>query len=101
RHTRCLSDWSSDVCSSDLKPITAIVDELSAVEGTLRSILAPTSKGTEARDMGLVIRKQAAKLAAETLRAVHALHEARDYMEKLRSEERRVGKEGRSRGLGR
>src|ERR1035441_10890409 len=20
RHTRCLSDWSSDVCSSDLKP---------------------------------------------------------------------------------
>src|SRR5262245_2232071 len=25
RHTRCLSDWSSDVCSSDLK-ITAIAD---------------------------------------------------------------------------
>src|ERR1035438_10837334 len=24
RHTRCLSDWSSDVCSSDLKQITAV-----------------------------------------------------------------------------
>src|SRR5258705_990415 len=22
RHTRCLSDWSSDVCSSDLAPVT-------------------------------------------------------------------------------
>src|SRR5205814_3321820 len=22
-HTRCLSDWSSDVCSSDLDPVTA------------------------------------------------------------------------------
>src|ERR1039458_5937320 len=21
RHTRCLSDWSSDVCSSDLQPV--------------------------------------------------------------------------------
>src|SRR5258705_3845054 len=27
RHTRCLSDWSSDVCSSDLRE-AAIVDEL-------------------------------------------------------------------------
>src|SRR5262245_64278747 len=25
RHTRCLSDWSSDVCSSDLAPSTADV----------------------------------------------------------------------------
>src|SRR5258705_9134380 len=23
RHTRCLSDWSSDVCSSDLSPLMA------------------------------------------------------------------------------
>src|SRR5262245_63956648 len=33
RHTRCLSDWSSDVCSSDLvveKTITDIVPSLEA-----------------------------------------------------------------------
>src|SRR5262245_63220702 len=24
RHTRCLSDWSSDVCSSDLRPLHAV-----------------------------------------------------------------------------
>src|SRR5437899_11801924 len=24
RHTRCLSDWSSDVCSSDLKRLAAV-----------------------------------------------------------------------------
>src|SRR5436853_5960760 len=24
RHTRCLSDWSSDVCSSDLAPASAM-----------------------------------------------------------------------------
>src|SRR5205814_4784557 len=24
RHTRCLSDWSSDVCSSDLKPARGV-----------------------------------------------------------------------------
>src|ERR1035441_10816796 len=28
RHTRCLSDWSSDVCSSDL-----ILDKLAAITG--------------------------------------------------------------------
>src|ERR1039458_7814605 len=27
RHTRCLSDWSSDVCSSDLGPLPLIMPE--------------------------------------------------------------------------
>src|SRR5262245_63281219 len=26
RHTRCLSDWSSDVCSSDLVPLLALTN---------------------------------------------------------------------------
>src|SRR5436853_1134643 len=29
RHTRCLSDWSSDVCSSDLKGETYTIEVLS------------------------------------------------------------------------
>src|SRR5262247_1427005 len=37
RHTRCLSDWSSDVCSSDLVPDhpAANVEEASGVQGTI------------------------------------------------------------------
>src|SRR5258705_1698729 len=70
RHTRCLSDWSSDVCSSDLR-----------------------SGG-------------AGSLAQPDLRALHTLEVAhldaavfRDDIDELvgRSEERRVGKECRSR----
>src|SRR5437899_6864959 len=30
RHTRCLSDWSSDVCSSDLHPQIAELADLAA-----------------------------------------------------------------------
>src|SRR5262245_66019972 len=64
RHTRCLSDWSSDVCSSDLvvRRVRVAGDEL------------------EARaDPPLVERDRAREL------------------EVVRSEERRVGKECRSR----
>src|SRR5262245_64581523 len=31
RHTRCLSDWSSDVCSSDLVPQVERIDRLHVV----------------------------------------------------------------------
>src|SRR5205814_363329 len=37
RHTRCLSDWSSDVCSSDLHPSTLeLLHELGLLEEFLR-----------------------------------------------------------------
>src|SRR5438046_6897713 len=61
RHTRLVSDWSSDVCSSDL---VGTVDRLAVAH------LAPTAA------------------SAERIRAANA----------TRSEERRVGKECRSRG---
>src|SRR5437899_6977525 len=39
RHTRCLSDWSSDVCSSDLKcghdsPIDGVIEGIIEQSGT-------------------------------------------------------------------
>src|SRR5205814_3265153 len=38
RHTRCLSDWSSDVCSSDLqKKLAAIAQQDPAIEAFLSS----------------------------------------------------------------
>src|ERR1035441_3940547 len=40
RHTRCLSDWSSDVCSSDLPSSTSI----SGTRGTLLTKAKPCRK---------------------------------------------------------
>src|SRR5262249_58442807 len=64
RHTRLVSDWSSDVCSSDLK-VHAAVD-------TMGNLLA--------------------------LKVTPANEQERAQVADLRSEERRVGKECRSRG---
>src|SRR5205814_5545490 len=97
--TRCLSDWSSDVCSSDLKMFNgAIGDRLDRqfqdkyklkvlcfydygfrhFWNNRRPIAAP-------KDLrGLKMRVQPAKVFADTING-------------LRSEERRVGKESRCR----
>src|SRR5205814_4579915 len=53
RHTRCLSDWSSDVCSSDLDslPDAARGDagiELPAVTAAAQGVAAADSLGWEA-----------------------------------------------------
>src|SRR5205814_5681733 len=69
RHTRCLSDWSSDVCSSDLELFDET--EVAAARGGM--------------DLAVDVR---------------LAHPARDELGELRavrSEERRVGKECRSR----
>src|SRR5437899_7871935 len=79
RHTRCLSDWSSDVCSSDL----ALDRALSFKELLAHPILADQAALLEGRgvDPGLV-SVPAGPCATTGV---------------TRSEERRVGKECRSR----
>src|SRR5262245_63005673 len=37
RHTRCLSDWSSDVCSSDLQGAPGLEENLAALAQSSRS----------------------------------------------------------------
>src|SRR5688572_31787851 len=76
RHTRFDCDWSSDVCSSDLTavPPAEVVDEIVA------------AGGTAVVDNGDVVQHGAAVVE-------HAV----DEFGGVRSEERRVGKEGRSR----
>src|SRR5947199_10459974 len=71
RHTRCLSDWSSDVCSSDLILGFEVIAENARV-GVRR---ADDRRVVEARDGRMVV----------------------DVRPAPRSEERRVGKECRSR----
>src|SRR5215213_9060180 len=43
RHTRLVSDWSSDVCSSDLRPLAAI-----AANGRGHGLICPAACGPEA-----------------------------------------------------
>src|SRR5205814_6955148 len=82
RHTRCLSDWSSDVCSSDLQTFAHLGGHIQGGNGVPEPIGAqvgvPEGHGeglVSDRDCYLDLRRS-------------------DW---CRSEERRVGNEGRSR----
>src|SRR5207245_6113211 len=82
RHTRCYRDWSSDVCSSDLEAVTVDLG------------------GTSSWCTGVLLGPQVVLTAARC--AVPATYTAgapavKRSMVMVRSEERRVGKEGRSR----
>src|SRR5207245_7450283 len=88
RHTRCYRDWSSDVCSSDLRKT------LSARRGSGRpSGLPPRTWAVDGRTVLLLLLYAVGFLLAEsvTWRLAFALSP------KVRSEERRVGKECRMR----
>src|SRR5206468_6748282 len=75
RHTRSDRDWSSDVCSSDLRPATA---------APRRAIRTPSRTPAAAGD-------QRGVRAGSSRRRIHGASD------QDRSEERRVGKECRSR----
>src|SRR5258707_7672773 len=77
RHTRYWRDWSSDVCSSDLRVLVA--------GGANRARERAPSRDTERR-------------WHRSAQATGALAPASSVRERWRSEERRGGKEGRSRG---
>src|SRR5205814_5217642 len=75
RHTRCLSDWSSDVCSSDLIMNARRYERFAALRITVTWIA------------GCLVAS--ALMSADSIAAPPAPLD--------RSEERRVGKEGRAR----
>src|SRR5205814_6617911 len=84
RHTRCLSDWSSDVCSSDLvahAPARRVRDHAHRIE------VLPRRAGG---DHDLLPQPRRALLEQPRRGGEHRLRLAR-------SEERRVGKEWRCR----
>src|SRR5205814_8040396 len=93
-HTRCLSDWSSDVCSSDLQlgfKQVEIIDEDLGRSGSgqverpgFQHLVAEVCTG----EVGAVLCIEASRLARNG-RDWHHLIELCG----LRSEERRVGKE--------
>src|SRR3712207_7442024 len=91
-HTRYGRDWSSDVCSSDLAGPDAAAEQFGAVAADRRV----------RQDGGLVAADdEAAAHRRGAVAADRAAQDAEDVVVLLvdaaRSEERRVGKEGRSR----
>src|SRR5260370_24932387 len=84
RHTRFKCDWSSDVCSSDLE---ALCQARAANPDVLTLDLTMPGGG------GLKILEGLRQACPQTRVLVLTMHEDPSY----RSEERRVGKEGRSR----
>src|SRR5258705_9011793 len=82
RHTRCLSDWSSDVCSSDLG-LAQLSDE------QVNQKIADMETARKGRNF-----KVSDTLRAELTAAGIVVENTKDG---VRSEERRVGKECRSR----
>src|SRR5262245_62752730 len=87
RHTRCLSDWSSDVCSSDLTGGAVVAElRLGRAAENKAAVLKALKEG-QRPDGGY--GKEGAKGSdlETTYRVLRAFH---------RSEERRVGKECRS-----
>src|SRR5205814_5652038 len=82
RHTRCLSDWSSDVCSSDLP---ALLDALEALGVSLR-----WDRSDAATRLGPPVHP-------EILAEAFTRDSLAGFFYAFRSEERRVGKECRSR----
>src|SRR5205814_5606922 len=94
RHTRCLSDWSSDVCSSDLIVLGIALTGLAAEKksegkmGKLRHVVAFKFKKETSEEQ--------IKQVEDAFRDLRKkIHEIAGY--EWRSEERRVGKEWRSR----
>src|SRR5207249_7583972 len=96
RHTRSKRDWSSDVCSSDLRPSREAVAVAASPNGRMkrklggREALAPQLRMSRSRSLAsphldVVLGRPAATGTAPAPENVP------------RSEERRVGKGGRAR----
>src|SRR5207249_6838619 len=100
RHTRSKRDWSSDVCSSDLLRRVLIGerldDPLELRTGRCRERLDLADRGLGGE------RQEPADLDCDAVAEKRRFTEAGPQRLELlvRSEERRVGKEGRSEGGG-
>src|SRR5205814_5772783 len=97
RHTRCLSDWSSDVCSSDLcsAPSRAVHPGRTERDHLLRTSSRPrtarASTGTS------VLAPRTVSYRGDASPPYRTPPVAAYLQHSCRSEERRVGKESRTR----
>src|SRR5205807_7495218 len=85
RHTRLQGDWSSDVCSSDLLAAGCVAIERKR----------PISRVGEAGGVAIERIKTVGRVVGAGCKAKQSLKTFRSVLVAARSEERRVGKEGR------
>src|SRR5207248_5456696 len=90
RHTRSYGDWSSDVCSSDLTTFTYANVRVAPAR------ICPQERTTVSVDVTNTGTRAGDEVAQLYIRDV--VSTATRPVKQLRSEERRVGKEGNSRG---
>src|SRR5262249_60113913 len=93
RQTRLVSDWSSDVCSSDLRFLVEVVASGDQTVGRQPSAGGDQEPARRLRGPRAAARERPAYLTG--LGATSAIHAAGDRTINGRSEERRVGKGGR------
>src|SRR5258706_8049771 len=91
RYTRLVSDWSSDVCSSDLAGLRVVYDETGAIGKLYRR---QDEIGTP---WCVTVDFKTLEDQTVTVRDRDTMEQERTLAKDLRSEERRVGKECRSR----
>src|SRR5690606_40298824 len=98
RHTRFSRDWSSDVCSSDLIPRDYL--HLGLADIKLATQNNPTDEALFSEGITQLEKAVAADSSiADDLNDVgKEIFGDKKFLEASRSEERRVGKEGRWRG---
>src|SRR5205814_6533757 len=93
RHTRCLSDWSSDVCSSDLSGRKDEGAKELAISKELRdrAMRPQETQNQKFPELANLSEKEEITATETILVSPETRKQADDY----RSEERRVGKECR------
>src|SRR5699024_11692126 len=96
RHTRSKRDWSSDVCSSDLVGGVFLKQLAESIIKDAYDSGASDIHITFEKTGGSVRKRVRGKMAAVRMLETDMLKRLINYL-KFRSEERRVGKEGRSR----
>src|SRR5699024_11869368 len=95
RHTRSKRDWSSDVCSSDLRIVKS---NIAALTDTLRkSLVLRREPQTVLSDRGSIVPARLWRIGRSSEARVFERELKSDVSDfVVRSEERRVGKGGRS-----
>src|SRR5205807_5950799 len=94
RHTRLQGDWSSDVCSSDLP----VASREAAAERASGGIVSPRASSTSALPQRLETERLPCFTTGTPQAAVRSAVPVEILRLPERSEERRVGKECRTRG---
>src|SRR5207253_4570381 len=96
RHTRWPRDWSSDVCSSDLEVMRPWRSATGGPAIRVRALAALDRSQLPARTAA-VPKQGGLSIAYPFQHLTHGKHPLLCLVAVVRSEERRVGKEGRAR----